>query len=47
MLHHFNVQLWLALSGVAGTLPFHEDKEPDALKASLARDAAAFLRNRR
>ena len=47
MLHHFNVQLWLAVRGVAGSLPFHEEKEPDALKASLAKEAAIFLRNRR
>ena len=47
MLHHFNVQLWLAVRGVAGTLPFHVEKEPDELKASLAKEAAIFLRNRR
>ena len=47
MFGHFNEQLWLAVRGVAGSLPFHEEKEPDELKASLARDAAIFLRNRR
>ena len=47
MLHHFNVQLWLAVRGVAGSLPFHAEKEPDDLQASLARDAALFLRSRR
>ncbi len=47
MLGHFNVQLWLAARGVAGSLPFHVEKEPDALKSSLAKEAAAFLRNRR
>jgi hypothetical protein len=47
MLEHFNVQLWLAVRGVAGSLPFHVEKEPDALKSSLAKEAAAFLRNRR
>jgi hypothetical protein len=47
MLDHFNVQLWLAVRGVAGSLPFHVEKEPDALKSSLAKEAAAFLRNRR
>jgi hypothetical protein len=47
MLGHFNVQLWLAIRGVAGSLPFHAEKDPDALSASLAKDAALFLRNRR
>ncbi len=47
MLGHFNVQLWLAVRGVAGSLPFHAEPEPDARSSSLARDAAAFLRNRR
>jgi hypothetical protein len=47
MLGHFNVQLWLAIRGVAGSVPFQADKEPDDLQASLARDAALFLRNRR
>ncbi len=47
MFGHFNVQLWLAVRGVAGTLPFHVEREPDELKASLAKEAAIFLRNRR
>lgn len=47
MLGHFNVQLWLAIRGVAGSVPFQAEKEPDDLQASLARDAALFLRNRR
>ncbi len=47
MLGHFNVQLWLAVRGVAGTLPFQVEKEPDELRASLAKEAASFLRNRR
>jgi hypothetical protein len=47
MLGHFNVQLWLAVRGVAGSVPFQAEKEPDDLQASLARDAALFLRNRR
>jgi len=47
LLHHFNVQLWLAVRGVAGSLPFQAEKEPDELQVSLARDAALFLRNRR
>lgn len=47
MLGHFNLQLWLAVRGVAGTLPFHAEPEPDVETSSLARDAATFLRNRR
>ena len=48
MLGHFSGQLWLAVRGVAGELPFQpEAAEPDALKSSLATEAAAFLRNRR
>jgi hypothetical protein len=47
MLGHFNVQLWLAIRGVAGSLPFHAEKDPDAGHASLAKEAALFLRNRR
>ena len=46
---HFNVQLWLAIRGVAGTLPFvpdvDEDKKPWG--ASLAADAARFRKDRR
>lgn len=47
MLGHFNEQLWLAMRGIAGTLPFQPDDEPDTLKTSLAGEAARFLRNRR
>ncbi len=48
MLGHFSGPLWLAVRGVAGTLPFHpEPEEPDARKSSLGAEAAAFLRNRR
>ena len=47
MFGHFNAQLWLAVRGVAGTLPFHAEAEPDVKKSSLAGEAAAFLRNRR
>jgi hypothetical protein len=47
MLGHFNEQLWLAVRGVAGALPFQPEAEPDARKSSLAGEAAAFLRNRR
>ena len=47
MFGHFNVQLWLAARGVAGSLPFQAEKEPDELRVSLAKEAASFLRNRR
>jgi len=47
MFSHFNTQLWLAVRGVAGSLPFHAEKEPDTLRTSLAKEAAVFLRNRR
>jgi len=47
MLGHFNVQLWLAIRGVAGSLPFQAEKEPEELRTSLAKEAALFLRNRR
>jgi hypothetical protein len=49
LLEHFNQQLWLAIRGVAGTLPFQaepdEDKKPWG--ASLAADAARFRKDRR
>jgi hypothetical protein len=49
LLEHFSEQLWLALRGVAGTLPFHaepdEDKKPWG--ASMAADAARFRKDRR
>ena len=40
---HFNQQLWLALRGVAGSLPFQpEDNTPDPWGASLAAEATRF-----
>lgn len=44
MLLQFNQQLWLALRGVAGSLPFQPDDEdkPGEWGASLAADAARF-----
>jgi len=43
VLGHFNQQLWLALRGVAGELPFQkEDARPDSWGASLAAEAARF-----
>lgn len=47
MLAHFNVQLWLALRGVAGQLPFQAEVEPsDALASNLAAEFARFRKNR-
>ncbi len=44
MLGHFNQQLWLAIRGVAGTLPFAPEDETTMTGwgASLAADAKAF-----
>ena len=43
--HHFNQQLWLAIRGVAGLLPFQPDNEMSSdLETSLAREAARFRR---
>jgi hypothetical protein len=43
VLGHFNQQLWLALRGVAGQLPFRpEDDTPDPWGATLAAEAAKF-----
>jgi len=47
MLGQFNHQLWLAIRGVAGSLPFIPDDEPDPTKSALALEAARFQRNRR
>ncbi len=43
VLGHFNQQLWLAIRGVAGELPFQpEDDQPEAWVASLAAEASRF-----
>ena len=43
VLGHFNVQLWLALRGVAGTLPFlAESSEPEQWVTNLAAEAKRF-----
>lgn len=43
MLGHFNQQLWLAVRGVAGSLPFvPDDDTPDPWGAGLAADAKRF-----
>lgn len=40
---HFNQQLWLALRGVAGELPFQRDDEtPERWATNLAAEAARF-----
>jgi hypothetical protein len=42
---HFNQQLWLAVRGVAGELPFQaEDAKPDTWASTLAAEAARFKR---
>jgi hypothetical protein len=47
MLGQFSTQLWLALRGVAGELPFQaEADDSDDLADSLAKEAARFRRNR-
>ena len=47
MLEHFKVQLWLALRGVAGTLPVQIEAEDDHGAASLAAEVKRFQRDRR
>ena len=43
VLAHFNQQLWLAIRGVAGELPFQpEDGKPEPWAANLAAEAARF-----
>jgi len=43
VLGHFNQQLWLAIRGVAGTLPFQpDDDKPEAWVNALAAEAARF-----
>ncbi|MCC7266030.1 MAG: hypothetical protein IT546_01680 [Caulobacteraceae bacterium] len=43
MLGQFNQQLWLAIRGVAGSLPFQaEDDAPASWESSLAKEAARF-----
>lgn len=46
MIEQFNVQLWLAIRGVAGSLPFEPEKDDDAMLSSLAAEAARFRKNR-
>ncbi|MFL5295923.1 MAG: hypothetical protein ACJ798_06025 [Phenylobacterium sp.] len=43
VLGHFNQQLWLAIRGVAGALPFQpEDNRPEQWVSNLAAEAARF-----
>ncbi len=44
VLGHFNQQLWLAVRGVAGQLPFQpdDDNKPKSWEASLAAEAKRF-----
>jgi hypothetical protein len=43
MFGHFNQQLWLALRGVAGQLPFQPEKhDPEAWETGLKAEAARF-----
>ena len=48
-LEHFAPQLWLAIRGVAGSLPFVADDEAegDATALKLAQEASRFLKDRR
>ena len=48
LLEQFSAQLWLAIRGVAGTLPFHaEADDTEKMESALAKQAAAFRRDRR
>jgi hypothetical protein len=43
VLNHFSAQLWLAIRGVAGQLPFQpDDPESDAMLSRLAAEATRF-----
>jgi len=43
VLGHFSAQMWLAIRGVAGQLPFQaEDAESDAMLTRLAAEASRF-----
>ena len=47
MLAHLAPQLWLAIRGVAGELPFQAEAEVDPDGTALAKEAARFRRDRR
>jgi hypothetical protein len=43
MFEHFNQQLWLAVRGVAGALPFHaKDAKPESWVSKLEAEASRF-----
>jgi len=43
MFEHFNQQLWLAVRGVAGELPFHADSaKPEKWATRLEAEASRF-----
>lgn len=47
ILPQFSFQLWLAIRGVAGTLPYQAEADVEAkMASSLAADAAKFRRDR-
>ncbi len=47
LLGHFSEPMWLAVRGVAGSLPFHVEADPaDKMMSSLAAEAARFRRNK-
>jgi hypothetical protein len=46
MLHHFTPQLWRAIGGVAGTVPFVAHPTDDDLAVALAGYAPRFRRDR-
>lgn len=47
ILPQFSLQMWLAIRGVAGTLPYQGEEDVEAkMASSLAADAAKFRRDR-
>ena len=47
ILPQFTLQMWLAIRGVAGSLPYQAEEDVEAkMQSSLAADAAKFRRDR-
>ena len=47
ILPQFSFQMWLAIRGVAGSLPYQAEEDVEAkMQSSLAADAAKFRRDR-
>ena len=47
ILSQFSLQLWLAIRGVAGSLPYQTEEDEEAkMQSSLAAEAAKFRRDR-